>query len=95
MREFNLKVCLVTAHAWDGKFDKINIGNDFWNMYYWMLLLDAQHYSFATVAKDISILNGYDVVILDGHPAYMNQIIEIAEKLKSITIFYPEGDYRS
>lgn len=61
----------------------------------WIHIWGGVHLSFDKLRKeDNSYLKQYDVVMMSGHPSYMDDIIKIAGMLKdtdTVSMFYPEG----
>ena len=61
----------------------------------WVDIWGGVHLSFEALRKeDNSYLKGFDVVMMSGHPHYIQDVTRIAGELKgteAVTMFYPEG----
>lgn len=61
----------------------------------WVHNLNGFHFNFEELRKeDHSYLKDFDLVMMSGHPNYINDIIKIAWMLKdsnAVSMFYPEG----
>lgn len=90
-----MKFALVTADPSNNVKFKINGENcDCTGFMNWIHVWDGVLYSFMEMGKDCSVLFEYDCVMFSGHPSYMQELVNIANKLKRkvVTMFLPEGD---
>lgn len=64
----------------------------------WIDVWGGMHFSFSKLREeDSSYLKQFDVVMMSGHPSYIQDIIKIAGMLKdsqAISMFYPEGSWQ-
>ena len=89
-----LNFAMVTADTTCGEAQGFLTG-DMWNMYYWLhMFKKGYHYSFDYFKDETKIaeLNNYDIVMFSGNDGHLNDIIKIAERIRAVTIFFPEGD---
>lgn len=90
MEASKLKLAMVSSDTRCGYMTALM--GDAWNMYYWLYLFRGYHYSYEAVKDTPWELNKYDVVMLSGNPHNFQDIVNIAQSIKAVTIFYPEGD---
>lgn len=91
-----MKFALVSTHNVHAARIRINPedgdGTSFIN---WVNILDGFHFSFDRLREEgLSVLNGFDVVMMSGHLNYIKDIVEIATALKdtnAVSMFFPEG----
>ena len=61
----------------------------------WVNVWSGEHLAFESLRnEDNSYLADYDVIMMSGHPHYVQDLIRIAKMLKqtdTVTMFYPEG----
>lgn len=83
---------MVTAHKANGFMSNEATG-DTWNMYNWQRIFNGYHYGYDSLKdKSPSELDKYDIAILSGHPAHLDELTRLAEGTKAVTVFFPEGD---
>ena len=90
-----MKFALVTADSANNvKFKMNGESDDCTGFMNWISIWDGVLYSFQEMRKDCSVLFNYDCVMFSGNPAYIQDLVDIAIKLKGkvVTMFLPEGD---
>lgn len=93
-----MKFALVTADPSHKNQFRINPENgDATSFMQWIRIWNGLHLSYEALRNDPEaddLLKKFDVVMLSGHPSYMEDIVRIGKALKetkTLTMFYPEG----
>lgn len=91
-----MKFAMVSTHGIHKARFKLNCETGDCTSFLSLLnLLNGFHFSFEELRKeDPSYLREFDVVMFDGHPSYIVDIISLARMLKdsnALSMFYPEG----
>lgn len=92
-----MKFAIVSTHSAHRAGFKIDpFHGDSTSFLTWVDILRGFHFSYEGFREHggVEELKKFDLVMMSGHPNYMNDIIQIAKMLKdsnAVSMFYPEG----